>query len=103
MNERLVHGLSLRLFVSGEPTSSKRARDNLAQLRERYFPTIADVTIIDVAAEPQRAEEAQIMATPTLVVDGPRRQKRIVGDLTDTRKVLAFLGVEAGDPEGTNK
>ena len=98
-----MNGSSLRLYVSGGATSSQRARENLAELRDRYLQTAFEIAIIDVAAEPQRAEEAQIMATPTLVLDGPKRQKRIVGDLSDTPKVLAFLGINPADSGGRNE
>jgi circadian clock protein KaiB len=57
------------------------------------------VEVIDVLAEPQRAEEARILATPTLSYDHPGGSKRIIGDLSDTGRVLAFLGIAAEDED----
>jgi circadian clock protein KaiB len=53
------------------------------------------VKVIDVLTEPHLAEEAKILATPTLSYEHPSRPRRIIGDLSDTRKVLDFLGIEA--------
>ena len=57
------------------------------------------IEIIDVLARPQLAEEAGILATPTLTYENQGRPRRIVGDLSDTRRVLEFLGISPdGDP-----
>lgn len=55
---------------------------------------IADAAVIDVFAEPALAEEAHILATPTLVYENPTRSKRIIGDLGDFDRVLNFLGLK---------
>jgi circadian clock protein KaiB len=92
-----VGGFSLQLYISGDTLSSRRAKDNLARLREREPISSWPVEIIDVLAEPQRAEEAGILATPTLSYDHPASPKRIVGDLSDTNRILRFLGIAAKD------
>ena len=45
-------------------------------------------------ANPERAEQAAILATPTLSYEHSGRARRIVGDLSDTKRVLEFLGIE---------
>ena len=56
------------------------------------------VEIVDVLARPELAEQAGILATPTLIYENiGGRPRRIVGDLSDTRRVLEFLGIE---PDG---
>jgi len=55
------------------------------------------IEIIDVLAKPELAEQAGILATPTLTYENQGRPRRIVGDLSDTRRVLEFLGIE---PDG---
>jgi circadian clock protein KaiB len=55
------------------------------------------IEVIDVLLHPELAEKAGILATPTLSYERSPRPRRIVGDLSDTRRVLEFLGIE---PEG---
>lgn len=55
------------------------------------------IEIIDVLARPELAEQAGILATPTLSYEHADRPRRIVGDLSDTRRVLEFLGIH---PDG---
>lgn len=50
--------------------------------------------IIDVLASPELAEKAGILATPTLSYEHGPRPRRIVGDLSDARRVLEFLGIK---------
>lgn len=57
------------------------------------------IEIIDVLVSPERAEQAGILATPTLSYEHATRPRRIVGDLSDTKRVLEFLGIKPdGDP-----
>ena len=90
----------LRLYVAGTAPSSQRARDNLARLQQSVLPVGLGVQVIDVLAEPHLAEEAKILATPTLSYDHPSRPRRIIGDLSETRKVLDFLGFDERDADG---
>lgn len=53
-----------------------------------------DVEIIDVLIRPELAERAGVIATPTLSYENSIRPRRIVGDLSDTKRVLEFLGIE---------
>jgi circadian clock protein KaiB len=55
------------------------------------------IEIIDVLARPELAEQAGILATPTLSYEHAARPRRIVGDLSDTKRVLEFLGI---NPDG---
>jgi circadian clock protein KaiB len=90
----------LSLFVSGNSPTSLRARSNLANLQANGLPSHWDVEVVDVLKNPGRAEQAGILATPTLSVPHPSRPRRIVGDLGDAAKVLEFLGIGMGS-EGT--
>ncbi|HZZ78929.1 MAG TPA: circadian clock KaiB family protein [Gemmataceae bacterium] len=90
-------GFSLRLYISGDTISSRRAKDNLARLCGREPMSSWPVEVIDVLSEPQRAEEAGILATPTLSCEHPTSPKRVVGDLSDTNRILGFLGITAKD------
>jgi circadian clock protein KaiB len=87
----------LRLYISGDTASSRRAKENLSRLRERVLEPRWTIEIVDVLTTPQRAEEAGILATPTLSYDHPGGPKRIIGDLSDASRILRFLGIEAKD------
>ena len=85
----------LRLFVSGHSPSSVRARENLVWLRSHGLPADWSTEVIDVLADPGQAEQAGILATPTLSYEHAAQSRRIVGDLGDAERVLHFLGLEA--------
>lgn len=86
-----------RLYVAGNSASSRRAEQNLAHLKKYVKPEQWRIEIIDVLLKPELAEQAGILATPTLSYEDSTRPRRIVGDLSDTRRVLEFLGIE---PQG---
>jgi circadian clock protein KaiB len=83
----------LRLYVAGTSASARRAEKQLADLRAKIKPDW-NVEIIDVLERPELAEKAGILATPTLAFEHSERPRRIVGDLSDAKKVLEFLGIE---------
>ena len=89
MNEPL-----LRLYIAGNSAISRRAEQNLSRLQELIKPQGWEAEVVDVLAQPERAEHARILATPTLSYEHPVRPRRIVGDLSDTKSVLDFLGIE---------
>lgn len=94
-----VTNLLLRLYIAGPSATSRRAEQNLRRLRDvAKAPDELTVEIIDVLRNPELAEQAAIIATPTLAFEHPVRPRRIIGDLSDVEKVLDFLGIEA---EGT--
>jgi circadian clock protein KaiB len=88
----------LRLYIAGNSASSRRAEQNLAHLHKLIQPEGWKVEVIDVLTKPELAEQAAILATPTLCYDNTTRPRRIVGDLSDVKRVLEFLGIE---PKGT--
>lgn len=84
----------LRLYIAGNSASSRRAEQNLLHVRKRVNAGACTTEIIDVLVKPELAEQAGILATPTLTYEHPSRSRRIVGDLSDTKRVLEFLGIE---------
>lgn len=83
----------LKLYVAGATPRSELAIQNLRQIRANYLDENCDLLIIDVLEEPQKAEDARILATPTLVREAPPPQRRIIGDLSDREKVLRALNL----------
>jgi len=87
----------LRLYIAGNSASSRRAQQNLERLRACLGTHGWDVETIDVLDRPELAEGARIIATPTLSYEDAARTRRIVGDLSDTVRVLEFLGIDQKD------
>lgn len=88
--------LLLRLYIAGPSATSRRAEQNLRRLREVVRSHNAlEVEIVDVLKNPELAEQAAIIATPTLAYEHPVRPRRIIGDLSDVERVLDFLGIDS--------
>ena len=90
--------VDLRLYIAGESAGARRARENLSRM-SKLLPATARVEIVDVLLEPERAEAAGILATPTLSNDGFDPPRRIVGDLADVDRVLHFFGIVPREPD----
>lgn len=83
--------ISLMLFVTGRNPRSELAKEALNKICAKYGEQNFDVSVVDVLDNPQLAEREKILATPTLVKVLPLPQRRIVGDLTESQKVLRGL------------
>lgn len=83
--------LQLRLFVSGQTPRSVRAVANINRLCEERLHDRYDLVVIDVLEHPQLAEDEKVVATPTLIKELPPPLRRVIGDLSDARKVLIGL------------
>jgi circadian clock protein KaiB len=95
LNKTLVPGdrppYLLKLFVTTYATSSLRAIKNLATLLQENFPTTYRLEIIDIKLHPLAALKENITAVPLLIRETPGPQRRMVGDMSNTTKVLAGL------------
>lgn len=83
----------LKLYIAGNSAASQRAEQNLIHLKT-LIPGW-EIEIIDVLRMPELAERAGILATPTLAYEHPERPRRVIGDLSDARRVLEFLAIES--------
>ncbi|MBI4781542.1 MAG: circadian clock protein KaiB [Oscillatoriophycideae cyanobacterium NC_groundwater_1537_Pr4_S-0.65um_50_18] len=84
-------GYVLRLFVSGSSPATEQTLQILHQILEQSIQRPYTLKVINIQKHPDQAEANQITATPTLVKVWPHPVRRIVGDLTDTQKVLRIL------------
>jgi circadian clock protein KaiB len=82
----------LRLFVTSASSRSATAIANLRRICEQELEGQYDLEIIDVLEYPDLAENEKILATPTLIKSLPLPLRRVIGDLSNTEKVL--LGLE---------
>lgn len=89
--------LKLRLYVTGRTPQSKRAIDNLREICDVELNGVFDVEVIDVLEHPNLAEDEKILATPTLVKRLPEPTRKIIGDLSDRKRVL--FGLDLPDKE----
>ncbi len=83
----------LRLYVAGQSPKSLRAFANLKDLCEEHLAGRYEIEIIDLVEHPTRARADEILAIPTLVRRLPAPLRRIIGDLSNTERVLSGLHV----------
>ena len=81
----------LRLYVAGQTRKSVVACANLHKICEQYLTDEYHVDVIDLLENPHLAKADQIIAIPTLVRGRPLPGRKIIGDLSDTARVLAGL------------
>ncbi len=84
----------LKLYITGQTPRSQRAIANLRRICEEDLKGEYELVIIDVLERPQLAEDEKILATPTLVKELPVPIRRIIGDLSNTEKVLIGLQLD---------
>ena len=83
----------LKLYVAGQTPRSVAALSNLKKICEIHMAGLYRIEIIDLLVKPQLAKGDQILAVPTLVRRLPTPIKKIIGDLSDTQKVLVGLNI----------
>ena len=81
----------LRLYVAGQTPKSMAAFANLTKLCETHLSGRYKIEVIDLVHNPQLAAGDQILAIPTLVRKLPAPLRKIVGDLSNTERVLVGL------------
>lgn len=84
----------LKLYVTGRTPRTEQTIATLRGLCERELGGDYEVVVINVLEHPQLAEDEKILATPTLIKSLPRPMRRVIGDLSDTEKVLLGLDLE---------
>lgn len=88
----------LKLYVTGQTPKTIRTINNLKSICDSEFKDQYELVIIDVLEKPQLAEDEKIMATPTLIKELPPPIKRLIGDLSDSDRVL--LGLDLVSMQG---
>jgi circadian clock protein KaiB len=83
----------LRLYITGATHHSMLAVKNIKAVCEQYLQAGYSLKIIDVYQQPQLAAKHDIIAAPTLIKLQPLPIKRLVGDLSNTGKVLSALDI----------
>jgi circadian clock protein KaiB len=84
---------NLRLYVAGQTPKSLSAISNLKKICEDYLAGIYTIEVVDLLLSPHLAAGDQILAVPTLVRRLPPPIKRIIGNLSNTERVLVGLEI----------
>ncbi|MES2732188.1 MAG: circadian clock KaiB family protein [Bacteroidota bacterium] len=87
----------LHLYITGASPNSTRAVKNVKEICELHLKNRYELIIIDIYQQPLMAEKEQIIAAPTLVKKFPYPLRRLVGDMSDKKRVLSGLGLNPND------
>jgi len=89
--------ISLKLYISRRTFKTEQAIANLEKLFNEQLKGKYELTVIDVRENPEQAEADKVLATPTLIHDSSDVRRRIIGDMSDTSRILnAILNDETG-------
>ncbi len=94
MNDPDEQRVVLKLFITGHSARSEKAIATLQQLCEVELGGRYELEIVDVLEHPEEAEQERIVATPTVVKRLPPPIRKVIGDLSDTDRVLIGLDIE---------
>ncbi len=83
----------LKLYIAGQTPRSIAALSNLKKISEEHLAGRYRIEVIDLLESPQLAKGDQILAVPTLVKDVPPPLRKIIGDLSNTERVLVGLDI----------
>jgi len=83
----------LRLYVVNRTLKSVAAFTNLTRICHEHLEDKCRIAVIDIKRSPRLAKESQIVAIPTLVKTFPLPMRRVIGDLSNTERVLAGLDI----------
>ena len=98
LSQSLIKDLNhwnLRLYVAGQTPRSLAAFKNLKQICEEYLKGQYHIEVVDLMDNPTLARGDQILAVPTLVRKLPQPIRKIIGDLSNTERVLVGLDIQA--------
>ena len=90
-DEKKLETYILRLYVAGQTSKSMTAFANLKKICEEYLEGRYQIQVVDLLENPQLASGDQILAVPTLVRRLPVPIRKIIGDLSNTERVLIGL------------
>ena len=90
--EQIIY--ELKLYVSGAAPNSLRAIANVKKICEQHIPGQYMLEVIDIYQQPDLAKEQQLVALPLLLKRHPLPSRRLIGDMSDSEKVLRGLGIE---------
>jgi len=89
----------LKLYVAGQTAKSPHAFANLKKICDEHLSGEYRIDVVDLLKNPQLAKGDQILALPTLVRKLPEPMRKIIGDLSNTERVLVGLDLRTSSPK----
>ncbi|MHB9028891.1 MAG: circadian clock KaiB family protein [Candidatus Latescibacterota bacterium] len=83
----------LWLYVAGQSPKSKLAIERLKQICDEYLPNQCNIFVVDLQKNPELAKINEIVAMPTLIKRLPEPVRKLIGDLSNTERVLMGLDI----------
>jgi circadian clock protein KaiB len=103
VNEKPPVVWKLRLYVAGQTPKSLTAFANLKRICDDHLKGRYTIEVIDLVEKPRLAKDDQILALPTLVRHLPSPMRKIIGDLSNTERVLVGLDIVSAPSEVSGK
>ena len=82
----------LRLYITGSTPKSTRAVHNLMKMCQEHLAGLYELEVIDIYQQPELAQVEDIIAAPTLVKKRPLPVQKVLGDLSNTQRLVSGLG-----------
>ena len=87
----------LRLYVTGMTPKSTKAIANVQKLCEKHLAGRHELKVIDIYQQPTLAKGEQIIATPTLIKKLPLPLRKLIGDMSDSKRFLVGIDLKVND------
>ncbi len=84
----------LRLYVTGMTPKSQLAIKNIKEICEEHLKGRYELDVMDIYQQPELVREAGLVALPTLIKKLPSPLRKLIGDMSDTERVLLGLNIE---------
>ena len=91
LSRREIEKYVLRLYVSGLTIRSSHAINNIKRICDEHLKGRYTLDVIDLSQQPSLAQDEQILAVPTLIKKLPLPLRRLIGEMSDTERVLVGL------------
>jgi circadian clock protein KaiB len=88
-----------RVFSANRSDEMEKLMRGLKEIVEQHCDGSVHTEIIDVLNDPERAIKDKVFGTPTLIKDAPEPSLRVLGDLSDPRRILVLFGLLEVRPE----
>ena len=89
----------LRLIVAGTTTRSRRAIETIRVVCDTHLPGMVDLEVVDIYQLPEMAREYQVIAAPTLLKLLPLPVRRVIGDLSNSDRLITMLNLAPLTPQ----
>jgi circadian clock protein KaiB len=93
VGERICEEWVLHLYIAGMTPAARRAKANILAICEEHLAGRYSLEVVDLFEQPEMAEGRQIIAVPTLVRRVPAPLRKIIGDLSNSEKVVWGLDI----------